>query len=109
MDMAKKGAKGLSKAAQAAAAGVKHGVHKAKMASKRLQGQADNLLQTPDWAAVRQSAPPARASVYLTWAALHALQKSGFKRCNCDYGVPEGDPDYVPCPRERYEGPWTSR
>ena len=27
-----------------------------------------------------------------------------FRRCNCDFGVPVGDKNFVPCPQERWAG-----
>eukprot|EP00618_Florenciella_parvula_P019537 CAMPEP_0119497296 /NCGR_PEP_ID=MMETSP1344-20130328/20383_1 /TAXON_ID=236787 /ORGANISM="Florenciella parvula, Strain CCMP2471" /LENGTH=211 /DNA_ID=CAMNT_0007533077 /DNA_START=10 /DNA_END=642 /DNA_ORIENTATION=+ len=81
MDMAKSGAKGMLKGAKAAAAGAKHGVHSAKMAAKRTGGSTEKLLQTPNWA-----------------------RDCGFKRCNCDYGVPDDNPDFVPLAINRFAG-----
>jgi len=60
---------------------VKHGAHTVKMAGKRATGKAKNKLRTPAWA-----------------------KACGFKRCNCDYGVPFKDPRFIPVPEPRYVG-----
>uniref|UniRef100_A0A7S2RZP4 Guanine nucleotide-binding protein subunit beta-like protein n=1 Tax=Rhizochromulina marina TaxID=1034831 RepID=A0A7S2RZP4_9STRA len=81
MKMGKKGLSMLAKGGQQLKEAAKHGAHKAKMTGKRLRGKASNGMPTPDW-----------------------VKKCGYRRCNCDYGVPDNDPEFLAVPGERYVG-----
>ena len=59
---------------------VKGGKAIKRAAKSKMQSLMGDKLETPEWALGR------------------------FRRCNCDFGVPVGDKNFVPCPQERWAG-----
>lgn len=81
LELAGMGAKSLLAGAKKGVRMAADGAHAAKMTVKRMKGDAKRKLTTPDWA-----------------------RKCQFRRCNCDYGVPNNDVNFLPVPSQRFVG-----